>query len=170
MSSQYTISHVQVQSEHHIFCSSPVRTLPRLPMSGPVTMPPKTLCPCPVSIPPFLHWYPCTVNTLPLMPMSNQSPYILPMSSQFITSPTHIQLEYHLSYSRLVNTPYLLPSSSQNTIFSIHVQSLHYRSCKVPLVTIFPSQVQSVHHLSYPYQVRIPHIKAQYVIFNSNQK
>ena len=139
--SQNTISHAYVQSVHHLSCPCPISTPSLLPITSenptlpahvlsihisfhctcPVRMPPKALCPCPVRILSFLSLYACTVSTPPFLLMSNQSRYIPPISSQVITPSTHIQLQYDLSYSRLVDPPYLLPSSSQNTSCPIHV-------------------------------------------------
>ena len=99
MSSQYTISPVHVQSVHHLFCPSPLKTLPCLSMSYQYISPALVQSECHLRlspgssrIPSFLHLYPCTVSTSPFLSMSNQSPYLLPVSSQFITSPTHMHL------------------------------------------------------------------------------
>ena len=170
MFSQYTISIAHIQLEHHIACLYLVSRPFLLSMSNQyiissphhqwepylvhvislhfscpclVRMPPKALCPYPVRKSSFLPLYRCTVNTPPLLPMSNQSRFLLAMSSQFITYPVHIQLEYHLSYSHLVNTPYLLPWSCQNTTCPIHVESLHHLTCKSPIT----------HCLSFSYPV-----------------
>ena len=123
--SQNTISHAYVQSVHHRSCPYPISTPYLLPITSenptvtahvmslhlschvPVRMPPKALCACPVRIPSFLPLYPCTVSIPPLLLMSNQSPYLLPMSIQFIISPTYIK--YHLSHSCLVNNHISFP-------------------------------------------------------------
>ena len=103
--------------------------------------------------------YPCTHvqsehHLLNLCSISHHISFSCLVSSSPLV-PMHIQSAYHLSYSYLVNTPYLLPASLR--IPHLVVIYSHYITTptKVPLVTIFPSQVQSVHHLSYPYQVRI---------------
>ena len=78
MSSQSTISPVCVQSVHHLFCQTSVRTLPphghvksihHLSCPCPVRMPPKPLCQYPIRIPPFLplstqRWNICSEDVI----------------------------------------------------------------------------------------------------------
>ena len=113
MSSQYTISTPYIQSERHLFCPSPVRTLPCSPyllhMSSQF-------------ITSFIHiqleyhlYYSCLFNI----------PYLLPSSSQNTTCPIHVQslhhlsckshISHHLSFPNPVSSSPLLPISDQNT-------------------------------------------------------
>ena len=94
--------------------------------------------------------FPCPIRTPPLLPINNENP----------TLRAHV-MSIHLFCPCLVRMPPKgsLPMSSQNFIFPTLVPMCSQyitSSAHVQPVIISPSHVQSVHHLSCKYPVRIP--------------
>ena len=104
MPPQNTTVSVRDKSEHHLYCTHPLR----IPYIQPVN---QILCLWPVRMLPLLD-----------------------MSSQYTLAPAHIQSAHHFSYPCPVTMPTLLPKSSQYTIWSdsSHVQSEYHLSFPCP--------------------------------------